>query len=95
MHGTGCIPQRFASRYIAVPTSIHSLSRDINYFSYVSTSLVYITIHKNKIKTKITGDKKKKINYNIYKQNYCLEKEEKTETKQLTTKEIPCSFSIR
>ena len=23
MHSTGCIPQRFASRYIAVPTSIH------------------------------------------------------------------------
>ena len=79
------------------PPVFTSLSRDINYFSYVSTSLVYITIHKNKIKTKITGDKKNNNNnnYNIYKQNYCSEKEEKTETKQLTTKEIPCSFSIR
>ena len=39
------------------PPVFTSLSRDINYFSYLSTSLVYITIHKNKIKTKITGDK--------------------------------------
>ena len=50
---------------------------------------------KTKEKQKLPEIKKKKINYNIYNPNYCSEKEEKTETKQLTTKQIPCFFSIR